>query len=368
MGSGFATAKAKRLSKFASEEEIIMKQIKIKGKKAREIYPPYTIYALSRIIMSLEWILKILSINKKSKITLIHAQDTKEAGLAAVVSGKILGIPVILSSHGIQHKKLETSMGGKLKRLFVMLQYKLDIFTVQNADSVIAVNRLIKNYFEHIVSKKIDVIPIPIKLMNFEFSWINRDLVRKELGMDKKTKVIGFVGRFEPEKNLFNLLASFADLAKENTWMYLVLVGTGSLESQLRLCVRKRGIENRVIFCGVRYDIGRILSSFDIFVLPSYVEGLSTALLEAMTSGRAIICSDIPANRELVTHNKEGLLINPYDTVGLKQAIHLLANDFSLCSRLGYNAKLRSKQFDESIVFPKIMDYYEALLAKQKIA
>ena len=67
--------------------------------------------------------------------------------------------------------------------------------------------------------------------------------------------------------------------------------------------------------------MAKILSSLDIFILPSYLEGLSIALLEAMACGRAIICSDIPANRELLTHNKEALLVNPHDPEALKQAI-----------------------------------------------
>ena len=87
-------------------------------------------------------------------------------------------------------------------------------------------------------------------------------------------------------------------------------MGAGTLESQFRAFLKKRGVENKVIFCGVRYDIEKILSSLDIFVLPSYSEGMSTALLEAMASGRAVICSEIPANKALVTDYENGLLVN----------------------------------------------------------
>ena len=217
-----------------------------------------------------------------------------------------------------------------------------------------------------IISKKIDVIPIPIKFKNFEYSEVNRDLIRKELAIDKKTKVIGFVGRFSSEKNLVTLLTAFADIAHDDPLIKLVLVGGGILESQLRKYVNERGIEDRVIFCGVRYDIHVILSSFDIFVLPSYIEGLSTALLEAMASGRAIICSDIPSNKELVTHNQEALLVNPYNPEELKRAIQLLSNNESLRFKLGRNAKIRATQYDEDMVFPKILQQYEILSRERK--
>jgi glycosyltransferase involved in cell wall biosynthesis len=367
MGSRFASVKTKRLSKSAIKEDDKEKII-IKQKKIKAIFPPYSIYALSRLVMSLLWILKILLLNIKYPITLIHAQDTGYSGLSAVISGKILGIPVIISSHGIRHKTLESIIQGRLKKVLLKIEYGLDIFTIKNANRIIVVNPSIKNYFEQIIPKKIiDVIPIPIKLKNFEFSEANRDLIRKELRIeDNKTKVIGFVGRLGSEKNVFTLLISFANVVKNDPLIKLVLVGTGPLEPKLREYVSKSGIEDKIIFCGVRYDIGRLLAGFDIFVLISYIEGLSTALLEAMASGRAVIVSNIPANRELVTHNQEGLLVNPYNPEELEQAIQLLSNDHLLRLKLGYNAKNRVSQYDEDIVFPKILQYYQTLSRERR--
>lgn len=362
MGSGFASVTAKRLSKFDVEEEENKK-----SKKIRVLYPPMSVYLLSRLVLSLLWICKILLINKKTPITLIHAQDTGYSGLSAIVSGKILRIPVIISSHGIRHKTQESVIHSRLRNILLKIEYSLDIFTTKNANSVIAVNSSIKNYYEQKISKKIDFIPNPIKLKNFEFSEVNRDLIRNELGIqDNKTKVIGYVGRFSPEKNLFTLLTSFADVVQDDPSVKLVLVGTGPLEPQLREYINKRSIEDKVIFCGVRYDIDKVLACFDIFVLPSYIEGLSNALLEAMASGRGIICSDIPANYELVAHNKEALLVNPYNSQELKQAIQLLSSNDSLRLKLGCNAKMKASQYDEDIVFPKILEYYETLLYRKK--
>ena len=363
MGSGFASIKSKRLSKLDIKED---KKIITKRKKLKVLYPPYIIYSLSRLVLSILWILKILSINIKFPITLIHAQDTGYSGLAALVSGKILGIPVIISSHGIRHKTIESRVQGRFRKVLLKIEYNLDIFTINYANIVFADNHSIKSYLEQITKKKIDVSPTSIKLKNFEFSEANRTLIRKEIGIDEKIKVIGFVGRFAEAKNLLTLLISFNDVAQDDPLIKLVLVGAGSLESQLRDYVTKRGLEDRVIFYGVRYDINRVLASFDIFVLPSYTEGLSTALLEAMASGRAIICSDIPAHKELMTHNKEALIINPYKPEELKRAIQLLSSDDSLRLKLGHNAKIRVSQYDDDIVFPKILQYYETLSIKKK--
>jgi glycosyltransferase involved in cell wall biosynthesis len=365
MGSGFASVKAKRLSKLPIDEETDKKTI-TKQKKIKVLYPPYSIYLLSRLVLSLLWILKILWINMKFPITLIHAQDTGYSGLAAVVSGKILRIPVILSSHGIRHKTQESNMNGLFKKILYKIEYRVDVLTIKNASLVIAVSPAIKHYYEQIISKKIVVIPIPIKSKDFEFSQVNRDLIRKELRIDKKAKVIGYVGRLSPEKNLLTLLISFANIEQNDPLIKLVLVGEGILQSELKEYASKRGIKDKVIFCGVRYDIGKILSSFDVFVLPSYVEGMSTALLEAMACGLAIICSDIPANRLLVKHNQEALLVNPFNSEELKQAIQLLVNDCSLRLKLGSNAKAIVSQYHEDVVFPRIMQYYETLSEEKR--
>ena len=114
MGSGFASVKAKRLSKFSVEEEMTKKVTK--QKKIKVLYPPYPVYVLSRLVLSLLWVLKILSINIKSPITLIHAQDTGYSGLAAVISGKFLRIPVIITSHGIRHKTPELIIHGRFEK------------------------------------------------------------------------------------------------------------------------------------------------------------------------------------------------------------------------------------------------------------
>ena len=360
IGSGFASVKIKRLikSELSDKEEFggsILNQ-----QKVRVLNPPYSIYLLSRLVMTLLWILKIFIIHRKFPITLIHAQDTGYSGLAAIVSGKLLKIPVIISSHGIRHKTLNSVIRGKFRNLLLKFEYKVDVFTTKNANGVIAVNGSIKKYYESLLHKKIDLIPIGIKTKKFQYSQKRRDEVREELGIMGSEKVIGFVGRLSNEKNLFTLFDSFYKAALDDPLLKLVLVGTGPLHTDLMNYVKDKSIQSRVIFCGVRYDIGSLLSCFDIFILPSYIEGLSNALLEAMCSGRPIICSDIPANREIVLQNRDAILVNPYETEEFIVAIRCLANDAGLRSKLGNNAKIRAGQYDEDLVFSRILEYYKA--------
>lgn len=362
LASQFASVKAMTFPEFARNN---IGGGNARQEKMRALNPPYLIYVISRMAMSLLWIMKIISINLKCPITIIHAQDTGYGGLAAVISGKFLRIPVLLSSHGIRHKTLESIITGKFRRLFLKLEYNLDLFTIKHADSVIAVNQPIKEYLQEITSRQINFVPIGIKFAKYQYSKLDRDLIRKEFGLNEDDKVVGFVGRFSMEKNLFTLLKSFANAIESVPALKLVLVGTGALEDQFREFLKLRMIGDKVIFCGVRNDIPKILSSFDIFVLPSYAEGMSTALLEAMACGRAIICSDIPANRALITPYENGLLVNPDQVGEIKDAIELLANNYSLQIRMGQNARIKAEEYDEENVFPKIMYEYEKILRKK---
>ena len=366
MGSTFAGIKTEHISNYDLGNRNKKKE-KAGNKKTRTLNLPHFVFFLSRLVISFLWIFKILLINKKYPMTLIHAQDTGYSGLAAIIAGRILKIPVVITSHGIRHKTLETSIQGRLKKILLNFEYRLDLFSISHADGLIVVNRSIGDYFKEIAVLKrgAEIIPIPINIKNFEFSGAKRDTMRNELGIGEKTKVIGFVGRFSPEKNLLTLLISFANVARDDSSIKLMLVGTGPEEPKLKEFVSRNDIEDRVIFCGVRYDINMLLSAFDIFVLPSYVEGFSTALLEAMASGRPIICSNIAANRELVTHNKEALMVNPHNVNELNHAIQILIKDDSLGISLGTNARNKATHYDEHEILPKVTQYYKLILAQR---
>jgi len=328
--------------------------------------PPYIVYLLSRLWIALLWIIMIGVIhNKNSPIGVIHAQDSGYAGLAALFAGFMLRIPVIVTSHGIRHKTLGPVIEGSFKKIFLNFNRRLDLFTIKHADRVLFTNSAVKEYYERLLRPKaIDVIPMPIRLEQFQFSVIDREIVRREMGIGKDAIVVGFVGRFSPEKNLLTLVSAFANLTKDNSSVMLALVGSGPLEHNLREYVMKNRLQERIIFYGVRNDIGRVLSSFDIFALPSYTEGLSNALLEAMASGRAIICSDIETNREVVTHCEEALLVDPYAAEELENAIRMLSASESLRNKIGRNAMLKSSRYDETIVYPVILQYYKNILKR----
>lgn len=333
----------------------------VKMETFQRLQLPYPIFILTMLLTSLLFVLHILSLNRRQKITIIHAQDTGYGGLSAVISGKLLRIPVILSSHGIRYFTISNALKGTSAALCLPWEYWLDLFTCRLAKVVINVSSVGDRFFAATIEKdKLRTIPIGIETNYFKVNEEVRQVMRKQLGI-KDNVLLGFVGRLAPEKNLFTLFEAFSGALNHANGMKLVLIGTGPIESKLRTFSHNRGLSDKIIFAGIRSDVNQFLSAVDIFILPSYTEGCPTSLLEAMASGKAIIASNIPSIREMVSDSKEAILVNPHNANKLKQAILLLYNDPDKRAQLGRKARERAKLYDVNIVYDQILNVYENL-------
>ncbi len=129
----------------------------------------------------------------------------------------------------------------------------------------------------------------------YQFDSAIREAVRDEFELEGKF-VIGHVGRFFEPKNHPFIIDTFYEVSKIESNAVLMLVGGGELDDVVlnatKEKVKKLGIENRVIFTGVRQDVNKLLQAFDIFILPSLREGLPVVMVEAQASGLHCIVSD----------------------------------------------------------------------------
>lgn len=338
-------------------------EVKINSRPAHVLRLPYPLYILCMLIISLFLTLQIVTMNRRSKIHIIHAQDTGYGGLSAVMSAKILRVPVIISSHGVRYITLSKAVKGISQKISLPFEYWLDLITIKSADLIITVSRSVEGYFARLGMKKdkLKTIPVGIKISDFKIREEVRQALRGELGVQNYF-AIGFVGRFAVEKNLFTLLEAFIQVSKHCDKMKLILIGAGPLEKELKKLSHDIGINNKIIFTGIRSDVNRLLSALDVFILPSYVEGCPTVLIEAMASGKAIIASDIPAIREIVKDGEEALLFDPHNFQQLKNLILTLYNSPELRAKLGENARRKAKEYDINVVFPKILQIYKWVL------
>ncbi len=164
---------------------------------------------------------------------------------------------------------------------------------------------------------------------------IDPEEVRAARAIDKRTLVAGidpdapivlWVGRLDPVKGLTFLVRAFREVA-EKTSAHLVLVGGGPLKATLEREVRRTALLGRVHLLGPRRDVPSLLKTADVFAFPSRTEGLPNALLEAMAAACPIVTTDVPGCRDLIEHERTGLVVPYDDTPKLTAAVlQLLAH------------------------------------------
>ena len=125
------------------------------------------------------------------------------------------------------------------------------------------------------------------------YQHISPNTVRSELQIPSDAFVIGHVGSFSPVKNHAFLAEIAAEVVKREPNTYMLLVGDGPLRPTIEQQAQELGIGKQVIFAGVRADVHRMMRAMDVFVMPSFYEGLSIACLEAQGSGLPVILADV---------------------------------------------------------------------------
>jgi glycosyltransferase involved in cell wall biosynthesis len=181
---------------------------------------------------------------------------------------------------------------------------------------------------------------------------------RDNLGIPDNAIVIGSVGRLVEVKNLDLLLEAVADSRGSIPAIRVVLVGEGPLRQHLEQKVAALGLQEAVIFTGLRTDVPELLSCFDLYICSSDYEGVSLSILEAMAAARAVIATAVGGNSEIVLHDKTGLLIERGDRYSLAQAIKELACDLERRLRLGQEAQSAVEEIYSS---KRMMHDYDVL-------
>ena len=131
-----------------------------------------------------------------------------------------------------------------------------------------------------------------LDLSVFHYKEDGRAKIRNEYGFSPEDIVIGHIGRLSAQKNHMFLLEVVSKLHQQNAACKLLLIGKGELEAEIRQRVRDLQLEDAVIFGGVREDIPDVLSAMDIFLFPSWYEGMPNTVIEAQATGLPVVLAD----------------------------------------------------------------------------
>ena len=158
--------------------------------------------------------------------------------------------------------------------------------------------------------KGVSVIRNGIDLDRFRNVVISKEEKRKELAIPSDAYVVGQVGRFTYQKNPEFTVIVFNELLKKNHNAYLLLVGRGKQESELRKQVKELNIEDKVKILVSREDIPELLKAMDVFILPSRFEGFGIVLVEAQASGLPCVVSENVPSQVYLSNRVNRLNLN----------------------------------------------------------
>ena len=183
-----------------------------------------------------------------------------------------------------------------------------------------------------------------------------RDAKRQELGIPADAKVLLTVGELNENKNQSVILRAMAKLNDPN--LHYVLCGQGEYDGILRKLAEDLRLSDRVHLLGFRRDVPEICPAADLYLCPSFREGLNVSIMEAMASGLPVICSDIRGNRDLVVYDKGGRLCRPDDAEGFAASIQTLAASPERCQAMGTHNRAFVDRFSVQQVLVKLQQIY----------
>lgn len=160
-----------------------------------------------------------------------------------------------------------------------------------------------------------------VDLNYFKYDCLARARIRDKYAIGENTLLIGHVGRFYKQKNHMFLIDVFYEVQKRKPDSVLLLVGDGDLVCMIKEKVKKLNIEDKVLFLGTRSDIPDLLSAMDVFVFPSFYEGMPNTVIEAQATGLPCIISDTITKEASITDKVEFLSLSSSATYWAKKVI-----------------------------------------------
>ena len=225
----------------------------------------------------------IYKIVKKNEYKYVLRVSQNSIASIELLAAKLAGAKVL----AFRSSNSKTMKGGYEDLIHFMFKPLLKIISnVKIAPSNYAAKFMFGN------SKKINILKNGIPLNNFIYDNEAKNNIKNELGISEDTFVVGHIGRFNAQKNHKKIIEIFNEIIKNKPNSKLVLIGKGELESEVKKQVKQLGIEEKVLFLGIRNDVNKILSIFDVFLFPSFYEGMPNTVIEAQANGVPCVISN----------------------------------------------------------------------------
>jgi glycosyltransferase involved in cell wall biosynthesis len=234
-------------------------------------------------------------------------------------------------------------------------------------DRIVAVSLDLKReLIKRFGPEKVVHIPNAIDVQQIRSIGSTTDL-KKELRLDGQEFLIGAMGRLTLGKGFESFLQAARIIYRQRPNVKFIVAGDGPLKEPLETKAREYGLDGAVLFLGHREDNYRILKLVDLFVLPSFSEGIPMVLLEALALARPVIASRVGGIPEVIEHRTSGLLVAPGKEDELAQSCMTLMDDYDFARQLGVAGQKRvEERFSVRVMAEKVAEVYRTLVGSEK--
>jgi glycosyltransferase involved in cell wall biosynthesis len=280
---------------------------------------------------------RIRHLYKGFRFDIIHAHTLTPDGHAALLLKREFRVPVVCSVRGSDLNQYPGYSKGV---------YETSRRVLEESDAVITVSRDLAREAVKVAGVRKDpyVIYNGVDTTKFYRSG-NKEEDRKLLGLPPQARIISFVGRCVADKGIFELFDAFVRIEKNFKDLFLLIVGEGEARNAIAKRIEEYGLEDKVLLQGAapHEKIPSYLSASNIFVLPSYSEGVPNVIYEAMACGLPVVATRVGGIPEVLSDGREGLLCSPRSSREIEACLNRVLSDPELSDEMGLrgSAKVR---------------------------
>ena len=301
-------------------------------------------------------LLRLIMLIRRERIDIVHAHG-QDASILAAIAKRFLNVPLVITRHVL----VEPSENWRqhLRAWFALA-------AIRSANAVVAVSSAVADRLAEIAHLKrsdVRVIPNGIEIEKFNRPELidHREDFRTELGFGPKDHIVLVPAVLRKGKGHEMLLQSIPAIRSRIPTAYVLIAGSGECEDELRFKARSLG--NAVIFLGERDDIPKLLTACDLVVLPSIEEALPTVLIEAAAASRPVVATCVWGVKEVVAHDRTGILVPPNDPIDLGEAVVKILSNHNLARKFGEEAyKLAHERFSIDLQIEKTLELWSDVI------
>ena len=282
--------------------------------------------------------------------------------LLGLIFAKLKRTPLMHTEYGARHSIVPNKVIDLISRAY---DHSIGVLIVKSASRNIGVSEAACEFLRHLGATNIQLVHNGIDTTTFKKKEDTN--CRQKLGISNDAMVITFVGRLIYAKGVQDLISAFSRIKDTAPEIKLLIVGDGPYRAELEKLAHQTDCHSSILFLGQKNqaELIEILSTTDIFVNPSYSEGLPTSVMEAASIGLPIIATDVGGTREIITTDKTGILVKARDVGQLAEELCKLCANVELRGKLGENARiLAERKFNWDKITGEYIKLYTSLVKK----